>query len=655
MDRKQQSLEHIELQQANLSKLCLDNAALSFIRADSEGRILYANPHACKTYGYLLEEFVVKYLFDIDPNITKDKWSYLWQTICEESFHAFEGISIRKNGTLFPVEVDVFLFEADGQKTTGAFIRDITERKKAKERALLTQFIYEKVAVPILHGGEDGRILDANEQACAYLGYTKEELCNLTIFDIDEGLSEKQIIQKWKDTQEKDVLIFETQHKHKDGTLLPVEVTSNSLHYEGHKYSISFMKDISARKQEEILKSKANAHLQHVQRLEALGILAGGIAHDFNNILSAILGYTELAKINLNPGDEIQKYLTPVLEAGKRAKSLVQQILTFSKQAHSRKAPIDISNVVKEALDLIRATIPSSIIIEQDIKTNMGFVIADETMIHQVIMNLCTNASHAMEAHGGTLNVLLTNSDIGKKDGQNFPDLEPGKYVKLVVGDTGHGMDETTKSRVFDPYFTTKKSGEGTGLGLSTVHGIVKEHGGTIKLFSEVNIGTTFQVFFPLEESGADSSLETIVDMPRGNENILLVDDETLLLNLGKELLEGLGYRVQTRASSIDALEAFRANPDKYDLIFSDLTMPHMTGDVLAREVKGLRPEIPFIICTGYSTKINEEKFKDIGINAVLMKPVTFQEMADAVRKSLDYVLIPPSPGYSSSSAVIRR
>jgi PAS domain S-box-containing protein len=518
VDRKQQSLEYIELQQANLSKLCLDNATLSFIRADSEGRILYANPHACKNYGYPLEEFVVKYLFDIDPNITRDKWPYLWQTVCEESFCAFEGVSIRKNGTLFPVEVDVYLFEADGQKTTGAFIRDITERKKVKERALLTQFIYEKVAVPILYGGEDGRILDANEQACAYLGYTKEELCNLTVFDIDEALSEKQIIQKWKDTQEKDVLIFETQHKHKDGTLLPVEVTANSLHYEGVNYSISFIKDISARKQEEILKSKANAHLQHVQRLEALGILAGGIAHDFNNILSAILGYTELAKINLNPDDVTQKYLTPVVDAGKRAKSLVQQILTFSKQAHARKAPIDISIVVKEALGLIRATIPSSIIIEQDIKTNMGFVIADETMIHQVIMNLCMNAFHAMEAHGGTLNVLLINLDIGKKDGQNFPDLEPGKYVKLVVGDTGHGMDETTKSRVFDPYFTTKKSGEGTGLGLSTVHGIVKEHGGTIKLYSEVNIGTTFQVFFPLEESGADSSLETIMDIPRGND-----------------------------------------------------------------------------------------------------------------------------------------
>ena len=639
MDSKQQSLEYLEMQQANISKLCLDKATLSFIRANSEGRILYANPHACISFGYSLEEFATKHLFDIDLNITRAQWPHLWQIICVESFHSFESKSIRKDGTMFPVEVDVYLFEADGQMTTGAFVKDITERKKAQEQALLTQFIYEKVAVPILHGGEDGRILDANEQACAFLGYTKEELCNLTIFDIDAELSDKQIIEKWDDTQEKEVLIFETQHKHKDGTLLPVEVTANSLHYEGVNYSISFIKDISARKQEEILKSKANAHLQHVQRLEALGVLAGGIAHDFNNILSAILGYTELAKINLSQDDIIQKYLTPVLDAGKRAKSLVQQILTFSKQAQSRKAPIDISKVVKEALDLIRATIPSSIIIEQDITANLGFVLADETMIHQVIMNLCTNAFHAMDAHGGTLNVLLVNSDIGKNDRQKFPELDTGKYVKLVVGDTGHGMDEETKNRAFDPYFTTKKSGEGTGLGLSTVHGIVKEHGGTIKLFSEVNIGTTFQVFFPLEESEMESSQEIIRDMPRGVENILLVDDEILLLNLGKELLEGLGYKVQTRASSIDALEAFRARPHNYDLIISDLTMPHLNGDVLAKEVKRLRPEIPIIICTGYSTKINEQKYRDIGINAVLMKPVTFQEMADAVRKSLDQIL----------------
>jgi len=383
-------------------------------------------------------------------------------------------------------------------------------------------------------------------------------------------------------------------------------------------------------------KAKENAHLQHVQRLEAIGTLAGGIAHDFNNILSAILGYTELAIIKLNPDDMIQNYLTQVFTAGNRAKRLVQQILTFSRQGQSSKIPIDISKVVREALGFIRATLPTTITIEQDIKSNLGFVFADETMIHQVVMNLCTNAFHAMEKNGGTLKVLLSTSVIGKKDCQNFPDLNPGEYVKLVIGDTGYGMDAKTISRVFDPYFTTKKSGEGTGLGLATVHGIVKEHGGIIKLYSEVNVGTTFQVFFPVEESGAESSPEAIRSLPHGNEDILLVDDETILLNMGKEFLEGLGYRVQTRASSIDALEAVRANPGKYDLIVSDLTMPHMTGDVLAKEVKALRPDLPVIICTGFSTKIHEDRFKDIGVNAVLMKPVTFNEMADAVRKALD-------------------
>lgn len=636
MEKDKQDIVRMDLQQDTLSKLCLNKALFSYIRIDSEGHILYANPHACKTYGYPLDEFVALSFFDINPDITRNEWPNFFQTICKESFHNFEGFNIRKNGASFPVEVDVCVLEGNNEKTTGIFIRDITERKKMEEKAQLTQFIYDKVSVPILHGGEDGKILDANEQACAYLGYSKEELCNLSLFDIDAELSKEQVIKKWDETQDKNVLIFETQHKRKDGTLLPVEVTANSLVYEGANYSVTFMKDLSARKQEEMLKAKANAHLQHVQRLEALGTLAGGIAHDFNNILSAIFGYTELAKKNLSPDDATQKYLRPVLDAGKRAKSLVQQILTFSKQGQSRKAPIDLSKVVKEAVDLIRATIPSTIIIEQGIKSNLGFVLADETMIHQVVMNLCTNAFHAMEDNGGTLKVLLVDSVIGKKDRQNFPDLDPGNYVKLVIGDTGHGMDEITKNRVFDPYFTTKNSHEGTGLGLSTVHGIVKEHGGTIKLYSEVNLGTTFQVFFPLEESGPEPDLEIIRNMPHGNESILLVDDEALLLNLGKEFLEGLGYRVQTRASSIDALEAFRARPNSYDLIVSDLTMPHMTGDVLAKEVRSVRPDIPIIICTGYSTKINEEKFKDIGINAVLMKPVTFQEMADAVRKALD-------------------
>lgn len=265
MDSQQQNVAWMELQQGKLFKLCLDKASLSFIRVDSDGRILYANRHACKTFGYPLDEFVTLSLFDINPDITQDNWPHLYRTICENSFYNFEGNSIRKNGTSFPVEVDVYLLEADGQKTTGAFIKDITERKKVEKKAQFTQFIYDKVSVPILHGGEDGRIQDANEEACAYLGYTKEELCNLSIFDIDAELSKEQILQKWDETQTKDVLIFETQHKCKDGTLLPVEVSSNPLVYEGAHYSISFVKDISARKQEEMVKAKANAHLQHVQ------------------------------------------------------------------------------------------------------------------------------------------------------------------------------------------------------------------------------------------------------------------------------------------------------------------------------------------------------------------------------------------------------
>ncbi len=629
-------VEQLQLQQTTLSQQGLDKATLSFIRVDAEGRILYANPYACKTYGYPLDEFVTLSLFDISPALTRDKWPDIWQTICENSFQIFEGRNIRKDGTFFAVEADVFLLEPDGEKTIGAFIRDITERKKVDESAQLTQLIFDEVSVAILHGREDGRILNANKHACEYLGYTKDELCNLTIPDIDASLSEEQISEKWQETHMKNAITFETLHKRKDGTILPVEITSNPLVYEGTKHTITFIKDITAKKLEEQQTARATAHLQHIQRLEALGTLAGGIAHDFNNILAAILGYTELAKITLSPEDATQKYLAPILDAGTRAKHLVQQILTFSRPGQSPKLPIDPSKVVSDVLNLIRATLPTSITIEQDLKPNLGFVFANETMIHQVVMNLCTNASHAMEKNGGTLNVLLTTSIISQKDHLNFPDLTPGKYFRLVVSDTGHGMDESTKSKVFDPYFTTKRSGEGTGLGLSTVHGIIKDLGGTIKLYSEVNVGTTVQVYFPLEESGLDSSLEKIKNLPSGTENILLVDDEILLLNIGKDFLEGLGYRVQTRTSPIDALEAIRTRPGEFDLIVSDLTMPHMTGDLLAEEVRALCPELPVIIYTGYSTKLHEERFRDIGVNAVLMKPVTFDEMANAIRKVLD-------------------
>ena len=315
---------------------------------------------------------------------------------------------------------------------------------------------------------------------------------------------------------------------------------------------------------------------------------------------------------------------------------MVKQILTFSKQSNSEKIPIDISRVINEALSLITATIPSSIEVLNYVKPNLGVIFADETQIHQIVMNLCTNSCHAMKGKGDRLEVDLIPVTLSSRDSSNYPDLNPGKYLKLIVADNGKGMDRSIIGNIFDPYFTTKNLNEGTGMGLSMVHGIVKDHGGTIKVYSEVGVGTTFQIFFPLAEISYDHLFSQAKQFPHGNECILYVDDERLMLEIGKELLGGLGYLVETRASSTDALEAFRIRPEKYDLIVTDIIMPEMTGDELAVEIKKIRPDIPIILCSGFSPRIDGNRLAGIGISKVLMKPVVLSDLATNVRKVLD-------------------
>ena len=625
------------------SKVCfsgasIENADVNYINFARDKQIINANPFACNTFGYSLDEFLTKNLFDIVPTLTEDRWDDLWQTLRDQSYlHHFDTCK-HKDGTLFPVEVQAYLLDDNEKRTAGAFIEDRTEKRKLEYDALLKQFIFQKSSTAILQGGMDGRILDVNEQACKFLGYTKEELCNMTIYELDASFSEKEVDEAWNTTQAKNVFTFETTHRRKDGTVFPVEITANALEYNGLEFSICFIKDITERNLEQLRKEKANEQLQKAQKLEALGNLAGGIAHDFNNILSGVLGYAELAKLKLNPQDESKKYIEPIIAAGLRAKCLVNQILAFSRQEESKKVPTDLSRVISETVDLIRASIPSTIEITRDIKLNLGFVLADETMIHQIVMNLCTNAYHAIEkiSRAGKIDVILERITLTNNDRLNFPELFPGKYIKLVVADSGHGMDKETISRIFDPYFTTKSSGEGTGLGLSVVHGIVKSHRGAIRVYSELNVGTTFHVFLPVEDSESEAPTQILESLPKGNESLLLVDDEKLLLNIGKEFLGGLGYQVETRASSIDALEAVRSRPEKYDLIISDLTMPYMPGDILAKELRRLRPNLPVILCTGYSDRIDRNMLRTLGIKDFLMKPVLLHELATSIRKTLD-------------------
>ncbi len=384
-------------------------------------------------------------------------------------------------------------------------------------------------------------------------------------------------------------------------------------------------------------KLNAEAQLQQAQKMEAIGTLAGGIAHDFNNILGAIMGYSELIKMKLPEESDLISDLDQVIRAGERARDLVRQILTVARQQRQEQRPIQIRYIINEALNLLKATLPSTIEIREDLAKDAGIVNADPTQVHQVIMNLCTNAGHAMQEDGGVLTVELANVEIDDLSASKHLDLDAGSYLRLTVSDTGYGMTSEIMERIFDPYFTTKDTGEGTGLGLSVAQGIVKAHGGTITVYSEPGIGTTFHVYLPvIQEAERAEKEESEAPLPTGNERILFIDDEQVLVEIGSQMLERLGYEVVTKRSSVQALELFRAEPDRFDLVITDMTMPEMTGDKLAQKFMKIRPDIPVILCTGHSKQISEQKAKEIGIRAFIMKPILRRTIAETIREALD-------------------
>ena len=375
--------------------------------------------------------------------------------------------------------------------------------------------------------------------------------------------------------------------------------------------------------------------LRQSQKMEAIGTLAGGIAHDFNNILFSIIGYTELSLDETKEGSLLHDNLLEVLEAGKRAKNLVQQILTFSRQTKHKLRPVQMDRIVKETLALLRASLPTSVKIHKNIKSE-AMVLSDPTQIHQVFMNLCINAAHSMQKQGGILTIELTSTEIETDLTGKYPDLKPGPYINLNVSDTGHGMTPEILNCIFDPFFTTKTRGESTGLGLSVVHGIVKNCGGAIYTYSIPGKGSIFKVFIPAIERRIYPEEREKKSLPKGTERILFVDDEPVLGKMGKQLLESLGYKVEIRTNSIEALELFRKQPDRFDLVVTDMTMPDITGENLAVELMNIRPDIPVILCTGFSKNIDEKKAMALGIRAFISKPVLKHEIAETIRSVLN-------------------
>jgi two-component system, cell cycle sensor histidine kinase and response regulator CckA len=482
-----------------------------------------------------------------------------------------------------------------------------------------------------------GHILDANRIACERLGYSRKELLNLNWSDIEateQNEPSKNLLEKLR---QEGHLIFETAHKRFDGKIVPIEMSSCIIEYDREPTILTIARDISERKESEKEKALLQAQLKQAQKMEAIGTLAGGIAHDFNNILTPISGYTELALRKIPEDSNARNNLEQVLTAVQRAKGLVQQILTFSRQEGQQRCALEIKSIIKEALKLLRASLPSTIEIRSYMNAE-GSVIADPTQIHQVMLNLCTNAHHAMRENGGTLEIRLDDVQLTLSESKLAPALKPGPYVCLTISDTGHGMTKDMLERIFEPYFTTKPEGEGTGMGLSVVHGIVKGHGGDITVESIPEKGSIFKVFFPRnqEKNQKKEPSKCAAPLPRGSERILIVDDEKTVTDVMEQMLVELGYHVTSYNNSLAALEFFRLHPFSFHLVISDMTMPKMTGAKLIREIHHVRPDIPVIMATGNRKEINPEQAKAFGIRFFLLKPPSIEDLSRAVRDVLD-------------------
>lgn len=399
-------------------------------------------------------------------------------------------------------------------------------------------------------------------------------------------------------------------------------------------------KEIKRRLQYEEERNKLESQLFQMQKMETIGTLAGGIAHDFNNILTPILGYTEMALEELEDENTLKYDVEQIHNAALRAKDLVQQILTFSRQVDVDKRPLHLDKVIREVLSLVKSSFPANIEIILDLDPNCGTVMADATQIHQVVMNLCTNAYHSMRETGGTIKIELFVTKVTRETVQKHTNLKIGTYVCTSIKDTGHGMDEKTISRIFEPFFTKKEVGEGSGLGLAVVHGIINSYDGAIIVESEQKKGSDFTIYLPQYSEGQETSEKTSGKVRKGNEHILFIDDEEEITFMGKRMLEGLGYSVSIHTKSLTALEDFMSNPKKYDLVVTDQTMPYMLGTDLVSRFKEIRPDIKAIIITGFGDSITEEVAKDKGINAIVIKPLILSKFSTLIRKILDKKVI---------------
>jgi len=649
MGNKSKQVEEALKESERKYRLMADNVTDVIWTLGMDLKFTYISPAVQKLRGYTPEEAVQ---VPLEQTFTPESYQKVVKIFVQEMDRDGEpGVladrsvvleldSIGKDGGVIPVEVNASFFRDETGSPAGiiGITRDITERKRT-EKALQKseakfRSIFENKGTATGIFGENSIIRECNAVFEELSGYSKSEIINKMKWSDLVVKEDLERMQKFHAQRSKSGDSPPTQYEcgivDRNGQIVPVIVNINLV----GKDRIVSLTDITARKQAEDEREKLQAQLNHAQKMESLGTLAGGIAHDFNNLLSAILGYSELVLMDLPLENSIRPKVEAIHSSGIRARDLVAQILAFSRKDDQVRSPIELKLIVKDALKILRPAIPSTIDIQTKIVSDCR-IMGDPSRVHQIIMNLCTNAYQAMLETGGTLGISLSQIKMEGKAAA-FAPVPVGLYGKLVISDTGAGIPPEKIKRIFEPYFTTKEKGKGTGLGLAAVHGIVESHGGTILVKSQIGKGTTFEVYLPTTQDKKDNRKQVKTQLLGGNERILLIDDETDVLEIEKEMLEKLGYNIKGVNSAREALNLFSRHPDQFDIVITDMTMPDMTGDKLAGKLRKIRSDIRIVLITGFSELISKEQAVSEGINGFLMKPVQLFDMAKMVRKVLD-------------------
>ncbi len=598
------------------------------------------NERICEMIGYSEEELVEQSARILYP--TDEDFEYVgrekYAQIRDRGTGTVETRWQRKDGEVIDVLLSSTPLDPNNLSAGVTFTAlDITERKQAEE-VLRTEkekfeILVEKSPLAVSLIGEDGGYEYVNPKFVEMFGYALEDIPNGRVWfqkAYPDPEYRREVISAWK-RDLKGSKIGEARLKAftvncKDGSEKVIQFRPVSMH-DGSELVI--YEDITAQK-------RLEARVRQAQKMEAIGTLAGGIAHDFNNLLTPIIVHAEIAEHVLPDDSPVRHNVGKVVEAGYRARDLVRQILAFSRQRERQRTPLSISPILQETLKLLRASLPTTVEMSQKTEIESDVVLADAIDIHQILLNLCTNAAHAMREKGGVLEVSLVDVELDAQGAAKYGVLEPGAYVRLAVSDTGHGIDRAIIDRIFDPFFTTKAPGEGTGMGLSVVHGIVQSYRGAITVESDPGRGTTFRVLLPKADKDVLGSPEPAGPMPTGSERILLVDDDKAMVDAVRLMLEYLGYSVVASISSLEALEMFREQPDQFDLVITDQTMPKMTGKDLAQALIHIRSDIPIVLCTGFSEQVTAEEAHAIGISRYVMKPIIIDDMARIIREVVD-------------------